>query len=338
MKAVYIKVPYQFKTVDVQLRDVQADDVLVDVKACGICGSEMMFGGWKAEDWTAIGHEVAGVVEKVGSNVTHVKVGDKVILMTGAYCGLCEDCRNGRQDLCNRARNMFAEESIGFAEKIIVNKQCVVPLKDGIPFDEASVIEPMGVSMDLFNTTGIELNDDVLVVGLGPIGLMALRFARLAGARKIYAAEFSGNTKRLEVAKMYGANEIICTDKVNLADYKFARGGVEKVMVTAPPKVVASTIPVTLNGGTIAYLGYGHGDDAYITFEGNAFHENKLSLKASYAAPALWFPRCMDLMLEGMIDVKPLITHRVKLEDIESAVLNVRDNRAQTIKSVMIND
>ena len=194
MKAVYVRVPYQFEIRDVDLREVGANDALVKVKACGLCGSELHTASYEAKDWQPIGHEIAGIVEQVGSQVTCVKPGDTVVLESGSFCRECATCRNGRVDLCNGARNVFHEASMGFAEYIVVSKECLVPV-EGIPFDQATLIEPMGVALDMFYTADIKINDDVLVVGLGPIGLMALRMARLAGAKKVYAADRARNKK-----------------------------------------------------------------------------------------------------------------------------------------------
>lgn len=338
MKAAYVKVPFEVKVIDVALREVGPNDALVKIKACGICGSEMHTCSWGAKEWSPIGHEITGIVQEMGNNVTNVKPGDRVALESGSYCGTCELCRNGRASLCNKNRNVFAERSMGFAEAIVVNKQCLVHIGEKLPFDEATLIEPMGVALDLFYTADIKLNDDVLIIGLGPIGLMALCFARLGGARKIYAADLSACEKRIDVAKMYGSDEIIYTDKTDIRDYPFERGGVEKILITAPPKTIPTALDVANIGGTVAFLGIQYGEGSIISFDANKFHFKKMSLKASYAAPALFFPQCIDMIRKGMIDVKPLITSRFKLEEIESAILNVRDNCAGNIKSVMIND
>lgn len=337
MKAVYVKVPYQFEVRDVEPREVGIHDALIRIKACGVCGTDLHTSSFEAKDWIPFGHEIAGVVEKVGVGVTCVKPGDHVALESGSFCRECSLCKNGRVDLCNNARNVFAEQSMGFAEYITVSQECLVPIH-GIPFDQATLIEPMGVGLDLFYTTGIELNDDVLVVGMGPIGLMALRMAKLAGAKKIYAAARSRNKKRIETAKLYGADEIILTDQMDIRDYAFESGGVDKVMVTAPPRAIPPTFEVTRQGGTIGFIGIEYGEGANITFDANYFHFKKLSLKASFAAPALYFPRCIQMMRSGMIDVTPLITNYFKLEDTGEAIIQLRDNKDKIIKSVMINN
>ena len=147
-----------------------------------------------------------------------------------------------------------------------------------------------------------------------------------------------GTKKRIEVAKLYGADEIIYTDQMDIRDYPFTSGGVDKVMVTAPPRAIPPTFAVTKIGGTVAFIGIQYGEGAIISFDANDFHFKKLSLKASFAAPALYFPRCIDFIKTGAIDVRPLITDYFSLEETGKAVLNMRDNKDKVIKSVMIND
>lgn len=337
MKSAYIKSPYQFEIRDNVLREIGPDEVLVKVKACGICGSDMHAAASQSPDWTPFGHEVAGIVEKVGHHVENIKVGDRVALESSTFCRYCSNCRNGRVDLCHAGPNaMVNSDHGGFGEYIIAAKEQVVDIGD-IPFEEAALIEPLGVAFDLLYTADIRLNDDVLVVGLGTIGLMALKLAKLSGARNVYAAARSSSEKKIQAAIKFGASEVIHTDKINLEDYRFARGGVDKVLVTAPPKTIPSALKTLNYGGIAAYLGFDFGEEN-ITINANDFHFKRLQLRASFAAPALYFPRCIDVISSGMIDVKELITHRFKLENIKQAMETLRDNKADTIKMVMLND
>lgn len=337
MKAAFVKVPFTFEIRDIKLREPNSNEVLVRIKACGLCGTDLHYAKVLAEDWQPFGHEIVGIAEKVGANVSHVKEGDYVLLESGSFCRECDTCRNGRVDLCNKGPNFWTEASMGFAEYVVASKECLVPFS-GISFEEASLIEPLGVALDLFYTTDIKLNDDVLVVGLGPIGLMALRLARAAGARRIYAAARSGSEARIELAKRFGADEIVYTDKINLEDYSYDRKGVDKVMVTAPPKTIPPSLKAANTGGTVAFLGIEYGAGATITFDANEFHFKKLQLRASYAAPALYFPRCVELIKSGVIDAKAMISHRFKLDDIAGAMTTFRDDKANTVKMVMLND
>lgn len=337
-RTAYVKAPYQFKIEDVPIRELASNEVLIKVKASGICGTDLHNASILAKDWMTFGHEIAGIVEKVGEAVKTVKVGDKVALQSSTYCGKCDLCRNGRNDLCYAGPNYnWGKEPMGFSDYMIAPEELCVKF-DKISFEEAAMIEPMGVALDLAYTADIKLNDDVLVIGLGPIGLMALRIAKLMGARKIYAAQPSRSKRRIELAREYGADEIIFTDKVDIENYKFDKGGVEKVLVTAPPKVIPRVIDTVLYGGIIAFIGIEYGEGANITFDANSFHFKKLQLRASYAVPAIYFPRCIDMVRDGLVDVKKLISHTFKLEDIEKAMLTLKNDKENIVKMIMVND
>lgn len=341
MKAAYLKAPYMFEVRDVELREIKDTEVIVDVKACGFCGHDNILASYQAKDWEPFGHEFSGIVEKVGKLVTNVKVGDKVCIETATFDPLLDCSRNGRPDFDNTpCGDSFMEldkgfrTAMGFAEKAIVPASLCVKF-DGMTFEEAAIMEPMGVAYDLFMTSDIKLNNDVLVLGCGPIGLMALQMAKAGGARKIYAAEFSTATARCEMAKKFGADEIIYTDKVKLEDYKFEKGGVDRVLVTAPPKTIGSACNVCNTGGIVAFLGISYNEPT-VTFDSNVVHLNKLQIRGSNAIPALYFPLCIDLVKAGIVDVKSLVSHTFALEDLPEAMKKYYEDKATALKAVMV--
>lgn len=336
MKAWYVKAPFQFELRDVELKEVGDNDVLIQVKACGICGTDMTAAKVIAQEWEPIGHEIAGIVEQVGKNVQHVSVGSKVTLETSTYSRYSDLSRNGRYDLDNRGPSFWGRDaSMGFAEYVIAPKECVVAY-EGLSFAVASLVEPLGVAVDLVETVGIGLNDTVLVVGLGPIGLMALRLAKLKGAKKIYAAARSHSVKRIELARQYGADEIIFTDITPLESYAFPNGGVDKILVTSPPQTIPEAIKTARAGGIIGFIGIEYGSGANITFDANDFHFKKLQLRASHASPALFFPMCIDLLKSGAVDGDALISHTFGLEQFADSMRVLKEDRGSTVKMVMV--
>lgn len=335
MKAWYVKAPFQFQLRDVQLKEIGEDDVLIQIKACGICGTDMTSAKVTAMEWEPIGHEIAGIVEKVGSKVTHVTVGSRVVLETGTYSRNSEFSRNGSYHLCNQGPSFWGRDaSMGFSEYVVAPKECVVSF-EGLSFAVASLVEPLGVAMDLVETVGIGLKDTVLVVGLGPIGLMALRLAKLKGAKKIYAAARSHSVKRIELARQFGADEILFTDITSLESGGIEAGGVDKILVTAPPQMIPESLKVARIGGVIGFIGIEYGSGANITFNANDFHFKKLQLRASHASPALFFPLCIDLLKAGAVDGDSLISHTFGLEQFADAMYALRDDRGSAVKMVM---
>jgi L-iditol 2-dehydrogenase len=339
MKAAYVKAPWQFEVREVSLRDIREDEVLVNVKACSVCGHDMIMAAYGAVDWQPFGHEVSGIVEKTGRLVRHVHAGDTVVLESGTFDRFSDQSRNGRVDLDNKGPNFWLkdDDTMGFAEYIIVPEEVCVRFGE-LSFEEACIVEPLGVALDLVTVADIRLNDDVLVIGLGPIGLMALSLARSMGARNAYGAELSVAESRIKLARQWGADDIICTDQAGLETYPFARGGVDKVLVTAPPGMIPSAVQVSNVGGVCAFLGIDYGPGGHITLDTNVFHVKKLQLRSSFASPALYFPRCIELIKAGIVNVRPLITHTFTIDDLAAGITGFRDDRAAGIKAVMVND
>ena len=339
MKAAYIKAPFAFEVRQVALRDILPDEVLVRVKACSVCGHDMIMASYGASEWQPFGHEISGIVEKAGPLVTNVKVGDQVVLESGSFDRFSANSRNGRVDLDNKGPNFWLKDNdtMGFAEFIIVPREVCVPFT-GLSFEETCVIEPMGVALDLVKTADVRLNNDVLVIGLGPIGLMAARLAKAMGARRVYGSELSVAKARIDLAKKWGVDEIISPDVQALEEFRFEKGGVDRVLVTAPPKTIPQAIKVANVGGIIGFLGIDYGPEGAVTFDSNVFHTNKLQLRSSFASPALYFPECIDLIKAGIVNTAELVTHRFGLADLPQGIRQFRDDRTTGIKAVMVNE
>lgn len=335
MKAAYVKYPFMTEIRDVDLEEPSCDQVLVDIRACGVCGADLVTMSTEGEDWQPLGHEIAGVVEAVGSNVTNVKPGDQVALESTSFCRTCGVCRNGQHVHCNHGPDLWGGKSMGFSEKMLVSKELCVPF-EGITFEQAAMIEPMGVALDLCEVADIKLNDDVLVIGLGPIGLLAVKIAKLMGAGKVYVAELSSSPKRIELSKLFGADEVILTDQTDLAGYPFPKGGVDKVLVTAPPKLIETGIRLLRFGGILSFIGIQYGAGAAVTLDANEFHFKRLQLRASHASPAFFFPKCMDMIKAGMISPEQLITEHFKLEEMQKNIDRLKNEKQDQIKLMMI--
>lgn len=335
MLAAYVKAPFQFQLREVPIPQVRDDWALVKVEACGICGTDLHAARSEARDWQPFGHEIAGVVAEVGGHVSTVKEGDRVVLESGSFCGHCNDCRNGRVDLCNKAPNYWANESMGFAEYILAPKECLVTF-EGLDFEIASLVEPLGVSFDMTHTADVQLGDEVLVLGLGPIGLMSIALARRRGAARIYAADILGG-RRAAAAQVLGADEVHVLSGKTLKEIPFRKGGVDRALVSAPPRVLPEVMQVMRCGGVISYIGIEYGPGSVISFDANEFHFRKLQLRASFASPALYFPRCLQMLVDGHVDGKVVISHTFPLERIEEAMKLLRDAPDQTLKVVITN-
>lgn len=340
MKTTYLKAKYQFKQFDVDIPQIGKDDVLLKVKACGFCGHEMILARYAAEDWTPFGHEISGVVEKVGEAVTNLKVGDHVVVETSTFDPCSAAARNGHPELDGLGEPdlinyIGTRDVMGFSEYTAVPAALCVKFET-MSFEEGALIEPFGVAMDLFKTSQVELGDDVLVIGLGAIGLMTLQLVKRAGARHVYAAGTSRSPKKNELALKLGADKVFLTDKEDLKSLKFPRGGVDKILVTAPPSVIPDATHLMNLGGILSFIGIAYGEAAMFTLDSNVVHHKKMQIRASDAVPALYFPLCIDLVESGQIDLKSLISHTFPLENAIEGLKDFIDHPADGVKAVMV--
>ncbi|MCC6442632.1 MAG: zinc-binding dehydrogenase [Armatimonadetes bacterium] len=210
---------------------------------------------------------------------------------------------------------------------------CAIPY-GGISPAEACVTEPLGVAIDMSRLADIEIGSHVVVSGLGAIGLMALRLAKLSGAGRIYACDVSSAGLRLEMAKRFGADEVICADKIALQEYAFPRPP-DRFLVSSPPRTLKTMFDIAAKGAILSFIGIQYGEGANLTFDANEFHFKKLQLRASFASPALYTPRAYELIRTGMVDAAALITHRFPLSQIHTALRTAACDRGSAIKVVV---
>ena len=309
MCAGFLRAPFQVQLREVPVPDVCPGWILVQVQACGICGSDL-FIARHSQEWQPFGHEIVGVAARVGSGVKSVREGDHVALQSNSFCVTCDVCRDGRVDLCPSAPFYWRNPTMGFAEHMLAPEEAAVVF-DGLSFEHAAIVEPMGVALDMVYTADIRLGNDVLVVGLGPIGLMAVSLARRLGAGRIYAAH-SRPSKRLQQSLAMGADEAFCVQEQAIAAYPYRKKRVagrstrdhvvDRALVTAPPRVIPEALSVLNYGGILSFVGIDWGKGQNVTIPLDDLHFNKGQLRASHAAPALYFPTCLQLLKDGQLD------------------------------------
>jgi threonine dehydrogenase-like Zn-dependent dehydrogenase len=208
---------------------------------------------------------------------------------------------------------------------------------EGLDPAVATLSEPLGVAIDLCETAGITAYSTVLVVGLGPIGLMAVRLAKLAGAARIYAATFSKRKRRNELALEFGADELLYEDECPLHSRKLDPAP-DRILITAPPPSIGTCVAPAAKGAFLAFIGVGHGDTDRMTLPANDFHFKKLQLRSSFAAPALRTPLALELLRTRRVDGMKLISHRIPLSEAARAIRVACLDKNEAIKVVVEND
>ncbi|HEY0414040.1 MAG TPA: Zn-dependent alcohol dehydrogenase [Allosphingosinicella sp.] len=334
-------------------------EVLIRTQACGVCHSDLHFidGLYPAPLPLVPGHEAAGVVEAVGSDVAALKVGDHVVTCFSSFCGRCEFCVTGRLSLCVDAstRRRRGEDPrlaldgapvhqllnvAGYAETLLVHENGAVAIDRDMPFDRAAL---MGCAVvtgagSVFNTAGVRPGEDVAVIGCGGIGLAAVNAARIAGARHIVAID-PVPAKR-ELAMKVGATEAFDSGEERLREQvvELTKGGVHHA-IEAVGRISAGELALSLlrRGGTATIVGMMPLTERLSIGALDLLAEKKLQgcLMGSNRFP-LDIPRLVDFYLAGRLDLDALVAERIGLADINRAVDTLRTGEAA--RSVVVFD
>ncbi|GMH09049.1 hypothetical protein Nepgr_010889 [Nepenthes gracilis] len=294
-------------------------DVRVGMKAVGICGSDVHYlktlrcADFIVKEPMVIGHECAGIIEEVGSEVKALVPGDRVALEPGISCWRCDLCKEGRYNLCSDMK-FFATPPVHgcLANQVVHPADLCFKLPDNVSLEEGAMCEPLSVGVHACRRANIGPETRVLVMGAGPIGLVTMLAARAFGAPKIVVVDVDGY--RLSVAKELGADETVkvSTNSQDIPeevaqihdamgteiDITFDCAGFDKTMSTA--------LRATRSGGRVCLIGMGH-SEMTVPLTPSAVRE--VDVIGVFRYKNTW-PLCLEFMSNGKIDVKPLITHR----------------------------
>ena len=290
---------------------VGAEDVLIQVKACGICGTDVHIyegdkGAAEVTPPTILGHEFSGVVAEVGSAVTNVKVGDRVCIDPNCYCGTCDFCRNGIAHYCTDMIGYGTTVNGGFAEYCSVNQRQVYKLGDHTTFEQGAMTEPVACCLHGMDMCNIHPGSSVVIIGGGMIGLLMLQLARLAGAARTALLEPVASKR--EVAKKLEAD--ICIDPIH-EDVKAALAAAGMTWVNTVIECVGRTstieqaIDIVGNKGTVMMFGLTKPDDT-ISLKPFEVFQKEIELKASYINPYTQ-KRALELIDSGRLDVSSMV-------------------------------
>jgi len=308
------------------------DQIRLRVAACGVCGTDLQENPDEVSRETGFGHEITGTVVETGTAVSNIHDGQKVALESATACGKCENCRNAQQELCTDIQSFFFLGSFGFAEEMIAPGVSAIPCEDLDPA-VACLSEPLGVAIDLVRLADIRVDSNVLIMGQGPIGLMATALVKRMGARRIFVSQRRRRNARVELARRFGADDVVHPEATALPDMDFGCG-IDRVLVATPPPTLNTAFEVAVKGGIISFIGIAHGADAFCRFDVNAFHFKKLQLRASFASPALYTPLALQYLRERVVDGDALISHRFSLDALAEAMTTARSS-ADAVKVVV---
>jgi len=321
MKALLLSEYKKLEVTEFDKPEIGPRDLLVKVRACGICGSDIHgFDGSSGRRIPPLimGHEAAGEVAEVGSEVTDFQPGDAVTFDSTVSCGNCYFCRRGQINLCEQ--RMVLGVSCGeyrrhgaFAEYISVPQHICYRLPPSLAFEHAAMIEAVSVAVHAANRTPVSLGDTAVVVGSGMIGLLVVQAIRLAGCSQVIAVDL--DESRLEVARSLGADVGLKADAVDVAEevrkLTGGRGSDVTLEVVGSTRTVQTAIDATRKGGAITLVG---NLSPTVEMPLQSIVTRELSVFGTCGSNGE-YPACIDYLERGAIRVEPLITAKASLEE-----------------------
>ena len=331
MKSAYFNIPRK-----VEWRESE------DLTASGICGPDDYafrigeeIGGLRREAWHRRGHEYAGEIVQVGSEVERFSPGDIVSGIGSLPCLECEACASGNPSHCRSSRGCGGE---GFTEYLCKKAEWFFPIP-GLSACQGALMEPLTVAMEMIVDGGIREGSTVAILGAGPIGLMAIPICRRAGAERIYVSQPSHSHARIRAAELLGADRILHPDLTDVAAELESDNpnGVDTVLVTIRPDIgIPQASRICRIGGRIALIGMANRPTATITLDIDSFHFRKLVLVGSNHNPcARLYPQAAEFLRDGTVDSELIISHRFPISDIADAFDFVTNNRGEAVKVIL---
>ncbi|MGC6499816.1 MAG: Zn-dependent alcohol dehydrogenase [Henriciella sp.] len=366
MKAAVMRAPMApFSIEDVAISKPGPREVLVRIKASGVCHSDVHFwsGAFPIEAPAILGHEAAGVVEQVGSMVSHVKPGDHVISILSPFCGTCEYCLTGHMSVCHtRHGDQFQRDAeqpprlalngapmkqylqlSAFAEQMLVHENTLCKIDPDMPMDRACLIGCgviTGVG-SVFHSAAVEPGSTVAVIGCGGVGLSTINGAAIAGASRIIAVDLA--PEKLELAKNFGATDTVNpTEGDPVAQVQELTGGgvhyafeaiglkqtAEQAVAMLRPRGVATIIGMIAPGVNIEVPGIGLMVQEK-RLQGALMGSNRFRVD---------FPRLIELYQQGRLKLDDLVSDRIGLDGLTAAMQNLHDNKASVARQVVVFD
>lgn len=328
MQAVMVRAPMEFNVEPVPVPEVPPGGLLLNVKACGLCGSDLRtlrVGHRKVTFPWIIGHELCGTVAKTGPKYEGKwKKGDTLAVGPLAYCGSCDFCLNGQYELCDNYREIAQAWPGGFAEQIAIPEAAIKlgtieQVPPNLDPNYAAMAEPISSCLNAQEKGQVGLGDTVMIIGTGPIGCIHISLARAKGADKIFVADISD--ERLKLAAAFEPDALINAANVDLVKEvrRLTAGKGADVIITATPAPIAQVQAVEMarKGGRILLFGGLPKDNSKPGVDMNIVHYNALHLIGTTIFAPRHFRLALKLVASGRVPVDKLISHRFPLADFK---------------------
>jgi 2-desacetyl-2-hydroxyethyl bacteriochlorophyllide A dehydrogenase len=310
---------------DVEEPKIGPDQVLVKVKATGICGSDIHL--YKGEAIGALpqlpipfipGHEFAGEITELGSNVRHLRVGSRISAELMVSCGHCYYCRRGERAYCTSIRELGVDMNGSYAEYVAVPAQNIHILPDDMSWADAALCDCLSSALHPFEKLSSDILKNIVVLGAGPIGLCGVQIARTLGAKKVISVDVV--PERLDLAKQLGADHTINPLQTDLV--KEVQGltngiGADAVMEMAgSEQTILASIELARKNGEVVWMGI-HNEP--ICLKQFLIMAKAIHIHGSFDYSWLTYERAIHLIASGRVRMKPIVTHQLPLSQVSKA-------------------
>lgn len=316
-----------------ELRD--GTDVLIKVKAAGICGSDIaIYRGTNpvATYPRVIGHEFAGEVTQVGKDCTRIRVGDHVTVNPVMSCGHCRVCRKGRGNVCANLKVIGVHEDGGYREYVSVPEQNCFTVGKDMPWEKAALVEPYSVAAQVADRGGVSADDTVLILGAGQIALTVLQVCKLLGARVIITDLVE---ERLQRAKDFGADETVNTAKADVREKVLALTEGIGADIAVDAACVGATLKQAVecvrSAGVVVTMGFA---DRQVPTTELQITKNELDIRGSRLNNNK-FPQVIEWMETGRLDPTRVITDRFPFTELLKGIEKVKQDPEHTMKVIL---
>jgi 2-desacetyl-2-hydroxyethyl bacteriochlorophyllide A dehydrogenase len=308
---------------DVEVPEVRDTDILIEVRAGSLCGSDVHIYEWTAGyDWMplplTIGHEFSGEVVKVGDKVATVAAGDRVTAMPTMPCSRCSLCQVGKGESCLNRWTLGLRTDGVFAEYVRLTAGATLfRLPDNLSFEAAALCEPLCVALKAIDLSGIKLGEKAAILGPGPIGLLTLQLLKAAGVSLNMMAGTTADIRRLKIARKLGADVIIEVEKEDPVEnaMKLTGAGFDFVFeASGNPKSVSQGLNMVRPGGKVILIGIHSGP---AQFNPTGLVRGKKSIIGAYGYEPETWQRALSLLSSRRIMVEEMITHRIPLTEAQ---------------------
>lgn len=341
MKAAVLTEPGKIEIQELDIPVPGPDEALVRVKAVGLCGSDVHYyehgkiGPYVVRKPIILGHEAAGEVVAVGSEVRHLKAGQRVTIEPGVTCGRCEYCKSGRYNLCPEVRFLATPPYDGaFCEYIAIRADFLYPIPDSMSYEKAALIEPLSVGLHAVRRGDIQPGETVVIMGMGPIGILTLLAAKAAGAGRVIGVDLE--RFRLERALQMGATDVINLREedgqaalLRLTDGRKADLAIE---TAGNGKAVQAALQAVRRGGRVVLVGLPQEEETPLSVP--YIVDNEIDLRGVFRYHNT-YPTGVAVMAAEELDLDPVITDRMTLDETPQAFEKAIKEKSSTLKIVI---